>query len=38
MYRKGPGPSNLSGLDENPDYTSLDYPVLFKIQYQVVNV
>ena len=24
MYRKGPGPSNLSGLDENPDSTCTD--------------
>ena len=24
MYRRGPGPSNLSGLDENPDYTCPD--------------
>ena len=24
MYRKGLGPSNLSGLDENPDYTCPD--------------
>ena len=24
MYRKGLGPSNLTGLDENPDYTCLD--------------
>ena len=23
-YRKGPGASNLSGLDENPDYTCPD--------------
>ena len=27
MYRKGSGPSNLSGLDENPDYTYPDYAV-----------
>ena len=29
----GPGPSNLSGLDENPDYTCPDYaelPLLVK--------
>ena len=24
MYRKGLGPSNLSDLDENPDYTCPD--------------
>ena len=24
MYRKGLGPSNLTGLDENPDYTCPD--------------
>ena len=24
MYRKGSGHSNLSGLDENPDYTCPD--------------
>ena len=24
VYRKGPGPTNLSGLDENPDYTCPD--------------
>ena len=24
MYRKGPGPSNLSGLDKNLDYTCPD--------------
>ena len=24
MYRKGPGPSNWSGLDENPNYTCPD--------------
>ena len=24
MYRKGQGPSDLSGLDENPDYTCSD--------------
>ena len=24
MYRKGRGPSNLSGLDKNPDYTCPD--------------
>ena len=24
MYRKGLGPSNLSGLDENPEYTCPD--------------
>ena len=24
MYKKGPGPSNLSGLDENLDYTCPD--------------
>ena len=24
MYRKGLGPSNLSGLDENPDNTCPD--------------
>ena len=24
MYRKGLGPSDLSGLDENPDYTCPD--------------
>ena len=24
MYRKGSGPSNLSSLDENPDYTCPD--------------
>ena len=24
MYRKELGPSNLSGLDENPDYTCPD--------------
>ena len=24
MYRKGLGPSNLPGLDENPDYTCPD--------------
>ena len=28
MYRKGPGPSNLSGLGENPDYTSPDTAAL----------
>ena len=29
LYRKGLGPSNLSGLDENPDYTcpDLELPV-----------
>ena len=33
MYRKRPGPSNLSGLDKNPDYTCPDLaelPVLHK--------
>ena len=29
MYRKGPGPSNLSGLDENLDYTCPDMPVFW---------
>ena len=24
MYRKGPGSSNLPGLDENPDFTCPD--------------
>ena len=33
MYRKGSGPSNLSGLDENPDYTCPDEPELPVVYY-----
>ena len=32
MHRKGLGPSNLSGLEENPDYTCPDYAELPVVQ------
>ena len=38
MYRKGVGPFNLSGLDENPDYTcpdSAELPVLLTTLLQI---
>ena len=41
MYRKGLGPSNLPGLDENPDYTCPELPVYVvnthTIQHQVFH-
>ena len=33
MYRKGLGPSNTSGLDENPDYTCPDQAELPVLMY-----
>ena len=38
MYRKGLGSSNLSGLDENPDYTLSGLSGVACIQLKCVNL
>ena len=37
MYRKGPGPSDLSSLDENPDYTCPDKAELPVLQVLIIQ-